>query len=106
MIVKRWPFRVQCPYTARSRSPAGVLGHSQAGGDSVLLAISDGASSTIYAGPWARSLVAEAQLDWPSLDDETLTTKMDAARERSRAAYPADLPWYIAHKLTKEGSQA
>lgn len=82
------------------------LGHSQAGGDSVLLAISDGASSTIYAGPWARSLVAEAQLDWPSLDDETLTTKMDAARERARAAYPADLPWYIAHKLTKEGSQA
>ena len=26
MIIKRWPCRVQHPYTARSRSPAGVLG--------------------------------------------------------------------------------
>jgi len=25
MIIKRWPFRVQCFYTARSRSPVGVL---------------------------------------------------------------------------------
>jgi hypothetical protein len=29
MIIKRWPFRVQRSYTARSRSPVGVL---EAGG--------------------------------------------------------------------------
>jgi len=25
MIIKRWPFHVQRPYTTRSRSPVGVL---------------------------------------------------------------------------------
>jgi hypothetical protein len=72
----------------------------------VLLAISDGASSTLYAGPWARALVATAELDWPSLDDETLTARFDEARQRFVLVQPDDLPWYMAHKLAREGSQA
>jgi len=76
------------------------------GGNGVLLAISDGASSTVHAGPWARALVATAELDWPSLDDQTLTARLDAARQRFPLAQPDDLPWYIAHKLAREGSQA
>lgn len=72
----------------------------------MLLAVSDGASSTVYAGPWARTLVAAAELEWPSLDDQALTARLDAARERFRLGFPADPPWYVAHKLAKEGSQA
>jgi hypothetical protein len=80
--------------------------HGEAGTDGMLLAVSDGASSTEYAGPWARALVAAAELDWPTLDDGALTARLDAARERFRLGYPADPPWYVAHKLAKEGSQA
>jgi hypothetical protein len=75
-------------------------------GDAVLLTISDGASSTVHAGPWARALVSAAELDWPSLDDETLTARLDAARKRFPLDQPDDLPWYISHKLAREGSQA
>jgi Protein phosphatase 2C len=82
------------------------LVHGQTGDDSVLLAISDGASSTVYAGSWARTLVAAAQLDWPGLDDETLTARLNMARERFQLECPADPPWYIAQKLSKHGSQA
>jgi hypothetical protein len=80
--------------------------HGQDGDDGVLLAVSDGASSTVYAGSWARTLVAAAAPDWPSLDDEALTARLDEARERIRLDFPADPPWYVAHKLAKEGGQA
>ena len=75
-------------------------------GDTVLLAICDGASSTVYAGPWARALVAAAEPDWPSLDDDMLTLRLDAVRERFQHTLPDDLPWYMSHKIAKEGSQA
>ena len=79
---------------------------ADAAGDSVLLAICDGASSTVYAGPWARALVAAAEPDWPSLDDDTLTMRLDTVRERFQLTLPGDLPWYMSHKIAKEGSQA
>jgi hypothetical protein len=77
-----------------------------AAGGSVLLAICDGASSTIGAGPWARALVAAAEPDWPNLDDDMLTMRLDTVRERFQLALPADLPWPVSHKLSKHGSQA
>ena len=77
-----------------------------AAGDRLLLAICDGASSTAYAGQWARALAAAAEPDWPSLDDDTLTVRLDAVREQYQLALPQDLPWYMAHKIAKEGSQA
>lgn len=75
-------------------------------GDSVLLAICDGASSTVYARQWARELAAAAEPDWPDLDDDMLTTRLDMVRERFQDTLPADLPWYMSHKIAKEGSQA
>ena len=75
-------------------------------GNGMLLAICDGAGSTVYAGPWARALAAAAELDWPDLDDAELTDRLDKARERFQHAQPDDLPWYMAHKLTRQGSQA
>jgi hypothetical protein len=75
-------------------------------GDEVLLAICDGAGSTMYAGPWARALAAAAEPDWPDLDDAELTARLDKTRGQFEPASPDDLPWYMAHKLTREGSQA
>jgi hypothetical protein len=77
------------------------------GGDSgALLAICDGATSTVYAGPWARALAAAAEPDWPGLDDAALTLRLDAVRERFQLTLPDDLPWPMAHKIAREGSQA
>jgi hypothetical protein len=72
----------------------------------MLLAVCDGASSTMYAGPWARALAATAEADWPDLGDAELTAQLDKARERFQATPPDDLPWYMEHKLTRVGSQA
>lgn len=77
-----------------------------AAGDSVLLAICDGASSTVYARQWARALAAAAEPDWPSMDADMLTTALDMVREQFQLTLPADLPWYMSHKIAKEGSQA
>lgn len=75
-------------------------------GGGMLLALCDGAGSTVYAGPWARALAAAVQFDWPDLDDAGLKARLDEVRERSQQAQPDDLPWYMAHKLAREGSQA
>jgi hypothetical protein len=77
-----------------------------AAGERLLLAICDGATSTVYAGPWARALVTAAEPDWPGLDDDALTGRLDAVREQFTLALPEDLPWPQAHKIAKEGSQA
>jgi hypothetical protein len=72
----------------------------------MLLALCDGAGSTVYAGPWARALATAAEPDWPDLGDAGLTAELDEARGRFLRAQPDDLPWYMAHKLAREGSQA
>lgn len=77
-----------------------------AAGAAALLAICDGASSTVYAGPWARALAAAAEPDWPGLDDDALTLRLDAVREQFQLTLPDDLPWPMAHKIAREGSQA
>jgi hypothetical protein len=79
--------------------------HDAVGG-SVLLAICDGASSTVYARQWARALADAAEPDWPSMDDDALTATLDTVRKRFQHTLPADLPWYMSHKIAKEGSQA
>lgn len=77
-----------------------------AAGDSALVAVSDGATSTVFADSWARALVAAAEPDWPDLDDGTLTARLDVVREQFQRTLPADLKWYMTAKLDKEGSQA
>lgn len=72
----------------------------------MLLAVCDGAGSTLFAGPWARALAAAVEPDWPDLDDAGLTARLDEIRERFQGAQPDDLPWYMERKLAREGSQA
>ncbi len=77
-----------------------------AAGGSVLLAVCDGASSTVYARQWAQALAATAEPDWTDLDDDTLTATLDQVRERFQLTLSPDLPWYMSHKIAREGSQA
>jgi hypothetical protein len=78
-----------------------------AGGEGLLIAVADGASESVYAGPWARALVAGAEPDWPGLDDAALGARLDTVRRAFAPAPPGQpIPWYVRNKYVAQGSQA
>ena len=92
---------------AEENEDASRIERTKVDSDGLLLAMSDGASETVYAGPWARALVAAADSDWPTLSDADFVGRLD----RVRAAFaPVEsgqqLPWYVANKWLTQGSQA
>ncbi|RPI28240.1 MAG: hypothetical protein EHM61_05805 [Acidobacteria bacterium] len=72
-----------------------------------LIAVADGATEAVHSGLWARALVAAAEPDWPTLDDDELNARLDRIR---RAFAPigqgAKIPWYVREKFATQGSQA
>ena len=46
-----------------------------------LIAISDGASETVYSGLWARKLVDAAEPNWPALSDDELNQRFEEVRQ-------------------------
>src|SRR5438045_822885 len=60
----------------------------------VLLAVADGASEAVYAGHWARALVAAVEADWPACDDVALTERLDRVRAAFAPIAPDEVvPW-------------
>ncbi len=77
------------------------------GPEGLLIAVADGASEAVYAGPWARTLVAAAERDWPTLSDEELSERLAQVGQAFSPIDPeAEIPWYVRNKFLAQGSQA
>src|SRR5688572_12232345 len=77
------------------------------GGGTLLVAVADGASEADYSRRWARTLVEAAQPEWPALEDQDLSDRLNGVR-RSFSPLPTGevSPWYIRNKYLMQGSQA
>lgn len=74
--------------------------------DGLLVSIADGATSSVYSHAWARALVAAATPSWPTLDDELLAGALDGLRADYDPTGGNAVPWYVEHKMAREGSRA
>jgi hypothetical protein len=73
----------------------------------MLMALADGTTEAVYSGPWARTLVAAAEPDWPVLDPAEWEQRLDVVK-RQFAPLDRDsaVPWYVRNKYLTQGSQA
>lgn len=82
-------------------------GQDQQGAPLAWIAVSDGATESVYSGEWARSLVQSADPLWPALSPEDLDGELQKVRERFVPVPPGEeVPWYARTKFVTEGSQA
>lgn len=73
----------------------------------LLIAVADGATEAVYAGPWARALVAAATPEWPGLAPAALNDELAEVRRTFRPMQPDEpLPWFVRNKFLTQGSQA
>lgn len=78
-----------------------------AGEESLLIAIADGASETVYSRLWAYALVKAADTSWTALSDEDLNERLTQVRTSFSPIPPdAQIPWYVRNKFLAQGSQA
>lgn len=76
------------------------------GAETILIAMSDGATEAVYSGHWARALVDAAEADWPSIGPD-LEARLLPIRQSFQPFDPqAELPWYVREKFLTQGSQA
>lgn len=75
--------------------------------ETVLIALSDGATEAVYSRLWAKALVDASRADWPTLCDDDLS---DCLKELGRGFSPmntaAPVPWFVRNKFLSQGSQA
>ncbi len=48
----------------------------------MLMALADGTTEAVYSGPWARTLVAAAEPDWPVLDPAAWEQRLDSVKRQ------------------------
>ena len=75
-----------------------------------LIAISDGASETVYSRQWSRSLVEAAEPNWPALSAGELNQRLDEVRQGFSPTESESLtPFtriFVRDKFLSQGSQA
>ena len=75
-----------------------------------LIAISDGASESVYSGLWARKLVDAAEPNWPTLSDDELNQRVEEVRQEFSPTESESLtPFtkiFVRNKFLSQGSQA
>ncbi len=73
----------------------------------LFVAVSDGASETVFCRAWARSLVDAAKPDWPTLTDDELTGNVKQIRQEFKPMDSGkEYPWFVKEKFITQGSQA
>lgn len=78
----------------------------EGGVETLLIAISDGATEAVYSGRWARALVEAAEADWPEIGPG-IEVRLLPVRQKFQPFDPqAELPWYVREKFLTQGSQA
>jgi hypothetical protein len=73
----------------------------------LMMTMADGTTEAVYSGPWARTLVAAAEPDWPLLTPRAWEQRLEQVKRRfaplGRDGAP---PWYVRNKYLTQGSQA
>ncbi len=80
------------------------------GSTASLIAISDGASETVYSRLWARKLVEAAEPNWPALSADELNQRLEEVRQGFSPTESESLtPFtklFVRNKFLSQGSQA
>ena len=70
----------------------------------MLMALADGTTEAVYSGPWARTLVAAAEPDWPVLDPAEWEQRLNGVK-RGFPLLDRDsaVPWVCAQQISDPG---